>query len=245
VPFAPAGWSGVWEAAALLFGAYAGYARIATLSEEVVDPRRTLPRAIGLALGGSALLYLLVAVAALALVDAPTLARSAAPLADALRARQIAWAPSVLAAGALVATASVFLTLLTGTSRVFFAMARNGDLPRPLAALDPSAHTPRAAVLASGIVVAVLALTGDLRALIEAGSAAILFYYALTNAAALRLAPAQRGFPAALAVLGLLACLTLMAALPAATLLRFALVLGVGLAGYAAKRWLTRRARAA
>src|SRR5690606_27958575 len=161
-PFAPAGWGGVLRAAALLFFAYTGYARIATLGEEVREPRRTIPRAIEITIGGVLLLYLAVALVAAGTVGTDALARTAAPLEVAARSFGAGWVRTAVAVGGVAAMLGVILSQLLGLSRMVFAMARRGDLPRILAAVHPRHGVPGRAVLAVGAAAAVVAGPGTL-----------------------------------------------------------------------------------
>ena len=154
--FAHGGVYGVLQAAGLLFFAFAGYARIATLGEEVRDPERTIPRAIPLALGITVVLYLVVGVAALAAGGPAVLAASHAPVAAAVRAAGAAWSVPVVRVGAAVASLGSLLALIAGIGRTALAMARNGDLPRGLAAVDARHQVPARAELAVAGVVALL-----------------------------------------------------------------------------------------
>ncbi|MFG2299633.1 APC family permease [Actinacidiphila glaucinigra] len=218
---------GVLQAAGLLFFAFAGYARIATLGEEVRDPARTIPRAIPLALGITLVVYAAVAVALLAVLGPQGLAGSAAPLADAAGGL----AP-LMRVGAAVAAVGSLLALILGVSRTTLAMARDGHLPRTLAAVHPRSGVPHHAELAVGAVVAVLAATADLRGAIGFSSFGVLAYYAVANASAWTLgAGARRAVPA----LGLLGCLVLAFALPWTSVAAGAGVLAVGAAVYAAR----------
>lgn len=218
---------GVLQAAGLLFFAFAGYARIATLGEEVRDPARTIPRAIPLALGITLVVYAAVAVALLAVLGPRALAGSAAPLADAAGGL----AP-LMRVGAAVAAVGSLLALILGVSRTSLAMARDGHLPRTLAAVHPRSGVPHHAELAVGAVVAVLAATADLRGAIGFSSFGVLAYYAVANASAWTLGPgARRAVPA----LGLLGCLVLAFALPWTSVAAGAAVLAVGAALYAAR----------
>ncbi|MET9873858.1 amino acid permease [Actinacidiphila glaucinigra] len=218
---------GVLQAAGLLFFAFAGYARIATLGEEVRDPARTIPRAIPLALGITLVVYAAVAVALLAVLGPQALAGSAAPLADAAGGL----AP-LMRVGAAVAAVGSLLALILGVSRTSLAMARDGHLPRTLAAVHPRSGVPHHAELAVGAVVAVLAATADLRGAIGFSSFGVLAYYAVANASAWTLGPgARRAVPA----LGLLGCLVLAFALPWTSVAAGAAVLAVGAALYAAR----------
>ncbi|UDY37058.1 APC family permease [Dermatobacter hominis] len=223
------GWHGVLQAAGLLFFAFAGYARIATLGEEVRDPARTIPRAIPIALGVALGVYAVVAVVALASIGAAALARSAAPLEAVARASSWSWAPAVTRAGAAVATVGVLLSLLAGVSRTAFAMGANRDLPRWLGAVHPARKVPHRAELAVGAVVVVVLLVTDVRGAIGFSSFAVLTYYAVANASAWTLEPGERRWPRWLAGAGLVGCVALALSLPAASVVVGAAVLVVGL----------------
>src|SRR4051794_27436461 len=125
----PHGAYGVLQSAGLLFFAFAGYARIATLGEEVRDPERVIPRAILLALGGAVLVYAVVGVAVLAMLGPEGTAASTEPVADAVAVTSWAWAEPVVRVGAPLAAAGALLALLAGLGRTMLAMAREGDLP--------------------------------------------------------------------------------------------------------------------
>ncbi|MEU2422816.1 APC family permease [Streptomyces sp. NPDC007851] len=233
------GAGGVLQAAGLLFFAFAGYARIATLGEEVRDPARTIPRAIPLALGMTLVVYTCVAVAALSVLGADGLGRAAAPLADAVRAAGAPGLVPVVRVGAAVAALGSLLALVLGVSRTTLAMARDGHLPRALAAVHPRFQVPHRAELAVGAVVAVVAATADVRGAIGFSSFGVLAYYAVANASAWTLDPAPRARVVPLA--GLLGCATLAFALPAASVVAGAAVLAVGAAAYAVRRRVAAR----
>ncbi|MGO1054683.1 APC family permease [Crossiella sp. CA198] len=200
--------TGVLTAAALLFFAFAGYARIATLGEEVRDPRRTLTRAVPLALAIALAVYTLLAVAALATVGAAGLAASPAPLRTVLEVtplREFGWVISILGA---VAALGALLALVLGVSRTAFAMARDGNLPRPLAAVHPRHQVPHRAEVVVGLLAATAAATLDLREAIGLSSFGVLLYYAVANAAAWTLEPEFR--PARwIPIAGLVGCVLL------------------------------------
>jgi len=223
----------VLQSAGLLFFAFAGYARIATLGEEVRDPGRTLPRAIPLALGIVLAVYAVVALSALLAVGPDGLAGSPAPLADVAGAGSLSEVAPLVRAGGAVAALGVLLSLLVGVSRTVLAMAREGDLQARLAAVDPVHQVPRAAELAVATCVVVLVLLVDLRGAIGFSSFAVLVYYAVTNASALTLRPEQRRWPRPVAVFGLLGCLLLAVTLPTTSVLAGLVVLGVGAGTYA------------
>jgi APA family basic amino acid/polyamine antiporter len=235
----PVGVGAVLQAGGLLFFAFAGYARIATLAEEVRDPARTIPRAVSVALPLAVLLYAVVGAGVLAVLGPTRLARSTAPLADAVRASDwpgLAW---VAVAGAVVAGLGALLALVAGVARTALAMAREGDLPRALAAVHPRFRTPHRAEVALAVLVSAAVLTVDLRSVIGFSSFGVLLYYAVANAAAWTL-PAGRRPHRVVPATGLAGCLVLAATLPAASVLTG---LGVLLAG-AAVRAIVQRHRA-
>lgn len=216
-PFAPAGLRGVLEASGLLFFAYTGYARVATLGEEVRDPSRTIPRAIIAALAIASVLYLAVSLVAVGTIGAAALGRSASPLQEAALAFRWPAMARVVAIGATSAMLGVLLSQVFAISRMLFAMARMGDLPRGLAHVHPRHAVPDAAVLAAGLMIVAVAVVGTLRWVVAAATFTILVYYAITNVAALRMPAEGRRYPRWIAVLGLLLCVVLAASLrPAA-----------------------------
>ena len=227
-PFAPGGTAGMLEAASLLFFAYTGYARIATLGEEVRDPRRTIPRAILVTIVTAALLYGAVALVALGVVGAPALARTAAPLAVAAQAAGGAWLATTIAIGALTAMLGVILSQILGMSRMMFAMGRRKDLPASLAAVHPRYGVPHRAVLFVGAGAALIAATGVLASVAATASLAILVYYAIANLAALRLPPADRLYPSIVPMVGLASCILLAVSLKASVIVTGCVVLFAG-----------------
>ncbi|WP_330300687.1 APC family permease [Streptomyces sp. NBC_00503] len=232
-------WGGVLQAAGLLFFAFAGYARIATLGEEVRDPQRTIPRAIPFALGITLVVYALVAVAVLTVLGPQGLAEATAPLSEAVRAADAGWLSPVVRVGAAVAALGSLLALILGVSRTTLAMARDRHLPHALAAVHPRNQVPHRAELVVGAVVAVLAATADVRGAIGFSSFGVLAYYAIANAAAWTLTPAE-GRPARIIpVLGLAGCLVLAFALPASSVISGTAVLAAGAAAYGIRRTIT------
>jgi APA family basic amino acid/polyamine antiporter len=212
-PLDDVGARAILRGAGFLFFAFAGYARIATLGEEVVEPARTIPRAIPAALGIALLVYAAVVTTALAAAGADVLATSPAPLADAVRAGTMAPLAFVVRVGAAVASLGVLLSLLVGVSRTAFAMASQRDLPAWLAAVHPRHRVPHRAELVVGAAVVALLAFVDLGDAIGFSSFSVLLYYAITNAAALTLTPAERRWPRPLALLGLAGCLVVAASL--------------------------------
>jgi APA family basic amino acid/polyamine antiporter len=224
--------AGVLQAAGFLFFAFAGYARIATLGEEVRDPARTIPRAIPIALGITFGVYALVAVAVLAALGPDRVGATPAPLAAAVRATGWAALEPVVRGGAAVAAVGSLLALVLGVSRTVFAMARDRHLPRVLGAVHPRYGVPHRAELAVGAVVVAVVLAADLRGAIGFSSFAVLVYYAIANASALTLG-GGRAIPAA----GLAGCLLVAASLP-----RQATLTGLAVLAAGAALWWVRRA---
>ncbi|MEU9351056.1 APC family permease [Streptomyces griseoloalbus] len=228
--------AGVLQAAGLLFFAFAGYARIATLGEEVRDPQRTIPRAVPLALGIALVVYVMVAVSVLLVLGPVRLAAAAAPLSDAVRAAGVGGLEPVVRVGAAVAALGSLLALILGVSRTTLAMARDRHLPPALAAVHPRFKVPHRAELVVGLVVAAVAATADVRAAIGFSSFGVLVYYAVANASALTLAP-DEGRPARIVpVVGLAGCLVLALALPVPSVVSGAAVLAAGAAVYGIRR---------
>jgi APA family basic amino acid/polyamine antiporter len=227
---APGGIYGVLQAAGLLFFAFAGYARIATLGEEVRDPGRTIPRAIPLALFITVGVYFVVGATVLFALGPVSLAASAAPLATAVPP---GWVGAVVRIGAVLASLGALLALIAGVGRTSLAMARNGDLPRWLSAVHDRFRVPHRAELVVGVVVCLLVLAVDLRGAIGFSSFGVLVYYAIANVSAYTQPPSARRWPRAVNVAGLAGCVVLVATLPPLSIALGAAVLAVGLAARA------------
>ena len=222
---------GVLQSAGLLFFAFAGYARIATLGEEVREPATTIPRAIPRALGLVVALYAVVALVLLVTIGAAGIAGSALPLQSATDQAGVSWVGGLLRLGAVLASLGALLGLIAGVGRTALAMAREGDLPRPLAAVDAANAVPHVAQLAVCAVVILLVVLTDLRQTIGFSSFGVLVYYGIANAAAISQPPAQRRWPRGLHVAGLLGCVVLALTLPASAVLAGGVVLAAGIAG--------------
>jgi len=229
--------SSLLEATALMFVAYTGYGRIATLGEEVREPRRTIPRAIIITLVISAVLYISVSLVAVGAVGAEAVARftaaTAAPLEEVARTFSGPLLPRLLAAAAITAMFGVLLNLVLGLSRVLLAMARRRDVPHLLARIDRRSRSPRHSVLAVGAVIALIALVGDVRITWAFSAFTVLVYYAITNLAALRLPDEDRLYPRWIPAAGLVGCLGLAFWVePRVWMVGLALI-GVGMVGRA------------
>ncbi|WP_158882954.1 APC family permease [Amycolatopsis anabasis] len=240
-PFPGAGAGGILESAGLLFFAFAGYARIATLGEEVRDPARTIPRAIPLALGLALVVYAVLAIALLLQLGPAGLGAAADPVAHAVADTTWSSLSPVVRVGAALAALGALLALVLGVSRTTLAMARDGHLPRALAAVHPRFGVPHRAELAVGLVVAVLVTATDLRGAIGFSSFAVLVYYTIANASALTLRANENRAPRVVGAAGFAGCVVLAFSLPWPSVVAGAVVLAIGAGAYRVQRVLSKR----
>jgi APA family basic amino acid/polyamine antiporter len=240
--FSPNGFDGITSAAALIFFAYIGFDAVATGSEESNNPGRDLPIAIVGSLIISTVLYVLVALSAVGVAPISAMADSDAPLAAALEeGTGISWAAALLAFGALVAITSVILVLMYGQTRIFFAMSRDGLLPRSFSALHPRFHTPARLTIAFGALICVLAALVPLSEIVKLVNIGTLFAFLLVNIGVIVLRrtkpdmarPFRVPLSPVLPALGALMCIYLMTDLPIDTWIRFVVWLAVGMLIYA------------
>ena len=223
----------VLRAGGFLFFAFAGYARIATLGEEVRHPATTIPKAIPRTMAGVLVIYATVGVTLLVTVPIAAVATSDAPLSLVVATSPLERLAPIVRVAAGIAALGVLLNLMPGVSRTVLAMARRHELPHPLAHVDHHRAIPLRAELLVASVVAVLTATFDLRGAIGFSGVTILTYYAITNAACLTLPPAQRRWPRSIATIGLVGCVALAVMLPAAAI---AAAAGILLTGILARR---------
>ena len=220
--FSPNGSFGILQGAGFIFFAYLGFGRIAALGEEVKNPERNMPLSILIALTASIVIYVLTAFTATGLQDYRILAQSGSPLTEAAKATGNFTLVAAVSLGALIATVSVLLTNLIGSSRVAFAMARNGQLPKSIARVSSRFGTPYISVLAMGALLTALVFALDLKQAAAITSFAILSTHVIVNLSALRLRK-KMGISATkfrvpfypiIPSLGLLSCIVLMFSLP-------------------------------
>ncbi|WP_454194659.1 APC family permease [Nocardia sp. Marseille-Q1738] len=223
----------VLTAAGLLFFAFAGYARIATLGEEVREPERTIPRAVMIALGLALAVYALVAVAALSVLGSAGLAQATDPLARVVTAAGVPAAAPVVRIGAVLAAAGSLLALILGVSRTVLAMARDRYLPGALAAVHPRFGVPHRAELVVGAVVAVVAAVFDLRAAIGFSSFTVLVYYLIANISAATLTAEENRPPRWIPIVGAAGCVIVGFSLPLGSVLAGLGTLALGAMLYA------------
>jgi basic amino acid/polyamine antiporter, APA family len=214
VPFAPQGWRGTLEATALLFFAYTGYARLATLGEEVHEPKKTIPRAIVWALGIAAILYLGVAYVAVGSVGSETMAGSNSPLEAAARTFPFPWVAVLVGIGATTAMLGVLLSQLLGISRMIFAMSRRKDMPVIFNHVNPEHGVPDRGILLAGAVAILVALFGTFKAIVAAAAFTILIYYSIANLAAIRMRKEDKLFPNWIPIAGFISCILLASTMP-------------------------------
>ncbi|MBA3631191.1 MAG: amino acid permease [Acidobacteria bacterium] len=227
-PFAPKGFSGIAESAALLFFAYTGYARIATLGEEVHEPEKTIPRAVIITIVVSVVLYIAVALIAVGAVGANILASSSSPLQEASRVFTLPGVFWIVGIGAATAMLGVLLSQIVGISRMMFAMARRNDLPRVLEHTNSKYAVPDYGILLGGFVIVLLSIFGTIQFVIAAAAFTILLYYGIANIAALKLAAENKLYPKWIAVVGLFSCFLLAISLRLTVILTGLGVLIVG-----------------
>ncbi len=213
-PFAPFGISGIAEASALLFFAFTGYARIATLAEEVSNPEKTIPKAIIITIVTAIILYAAVAVVAIGVIGAEKMAESTSPLqlvAEALSSPAIS---TVVTIGASTAMLGVLLSQILGISRMMLAMGRRHDLPPVFQAIHHKFRVPHLGIIITGIVILLLTIMGSFEFIVRAATFTILLYYSITNISALRQPRKEQIYGRVIPVLGLIGCLTMSVSLP-------------------------------
>ncbi len=240
-PFAPDGVDGVVTAASVIFFAYIGFDAVSTGAEEAKNPSRDLPIAIVGSLVICTVIYILVSVAAVGSLDAAALEESDAPLAAVLdEGAGISWAASLLAFGALVAITSVLLTVFYGQTRIFFAMARDGLMPRGIATVNPRTGTPVKLTMGMGIAIAVLAALVPLSEIVKLVNIGTLFAFLLVNIGVIILRrthpdmerPFRVPFVPLFPIIGSCLIIYLMFDLPLTTWWRFLAWLALGLLVY-------------
>ena len=228
-PFAPNGFSGIAESAALLFFAYTGYARIATLGEEVREPRTTIPRAVIITIIVSIVLYIAVALVAVGSVGSGALAGSDSPLEFAAGEFDLPGIALIVMIGATTAMLGVLLSQIVGISRMMFAMARRDDLPEVLEHTSRRYAVPDVGIIVSGFVIVLLCFFGTLESVLSAAAFTILLYYLIANIAALKLSPKEKIYPRWVAWLGIVCCAALALSLQTRVIVYGLLLLAAGL----------------
>lgn len=222
------GWYGILQSAGLLFFAFAGYARIATMGEEVRDPRRTIPRAIGIALTVAIIVYGIIAFTLLAVLGPQEIAADQAPLRALAVATSAGWAVPVIQVAAALAALGALLALITGLGRTTLAMAREHDLPYWLSAIHPKYKVPHRAELTLAVLICLVIAIADVRGAIGFSSFGVLIYYLVANISAYTQSGGDRRYPKIFQVLGALACAALVLTLPVSSVIPGVCVLALG-----------------
>ncbi len=228
-PLMPFGVRGVWAGAATIFFAYAGFARVAIVADEIEDPRKNVPRATLMSIFISTVIYVLVAVAAVGGAGYLILAGSGSPLADAVSAMGLGFGAKLVALGGLAAAGTVALASILGISRLAQVMARSGELPEFFAGRGRKTDVPRNAIVVGGAAMLLLAFSADLPHIAYISSFSLLLYYAAMNLSGLRV---FKGRIRIVTAFGLLSCLVLMVSLPRLAWIVGAAVLASGALGY-------------
>jgi APA family basic amino acid/polyamine antiporter len=246
-PFAPYGWSGIMAGGAIVFFAYIGFDSVSTAAEECRNPQRDLPIGILASLGVCATLYVTVAIVLTGIQPYTTFLGDAAPVATALRAIGLEGVQRWVTVGALAGMTSVILVFQLGQTRIWFAMSRDGLLPKAFSRVHPKFRTPHISTIVAAIFVSIPAGIFDIGTLADLTNIGTLFAFILVSAGVLVLRKTQpqrkRGFRVPLVpwlpLAAIACCLVLMASLPVETWIRFLVWLGIGLAiyfGYSRKR---------
>ena len=212
-PFAPFGIAGIAEATALLFFAFTGYARIATLAEEVKEPQRTIPRAVIITIASAIILYFLVTLVAVGVLGAETMAASRSPLQLVSEQLEVPGIKLLITLGASTAMLGVLLSQILGISRMLFAMGRRKDLPPVLAKVHPKYQVPHLGIFLTGGIILLLTLFGSFEFILASAAFSILLYYSITNVAALKQPEKERRYGRAVPILGLAGCLAMAVSL--------------------------------
>jgi APA family basic amino acid/polyamine antiporter len=238
-PFAPNGWRGIHQGAAIVFFAYIGFDAISTAAEETKNPQRNMPRGILLGLAVCTVIYVIVGVVATGLVPYTQL-RAADPLARALELAGLPTASWIVAFGAVVSLTAVLLVFQYGQPRIFMAMARDGLLPRWAARIHPRYRTPHITTVITGVVVALGSLVMDENEIYDLTNIGTLSAFAIVciGVLVLRILEPERPRPFRVpfvwpvALVGAGACIFVMKGLPWHAWERFGIWLAIGLALY-------------
>ena len=238
-PFAPNGWRGIHQGAAIVFFAYIGFDAISTAAEETKNPQRNMPLGILIGLGVCTLIYVIVGLVATGLVPYQQL-KAADPLARALEVAGLQTASWIVAAGAVVSLTAVLLVFQYGQPRIFMAMARDGLLPKWAAKVDPKRRVPRIATIVTGLVVAIGGLVADENEIYDLTNIGTLSAFAIVCIGVLvlrikepdRPRPFKVPFVWPVTIVGAGACLYTMWGLPRTAWERFGIWLIVGLVLY-------------
>lgn len=213
-PFAPFGLKGIAESSAILFFAFTGYARIATLAEEVREPRKTIPKAVIITISVAIVLYAAVSVVAAGVLGAPCMSASSSPLQHAADAMQAPGMSLIITLGASTAMLGVLLSQIMGISRMLLAMGRRNDLPHFFELIHKKTYVPHVAILFTASVILFITLFGSFEFVVRTATFTILLYYSIANTAALRQPREEQIYGRIIPWLGLAGCIAMALSLP-------------------------------
>ena len=236
-PFAPFGIMGIAESTAILFFAFTGYARIATLAEEVVEPKKTIPRAVIITITSAIVLYAAVSVVATGAIGAEGMSQSKSPLQVASEAMSAPAISVIITIGASTAMLGVLLSQILGISRMLLAMGRRNDLPHLFEKIHSKTSVPHIGILFTSVVILAITTLGTFDFVVRAATFTILLYYSITNIAAIRQPNQQQLYSKAVPYLGLVGCIAMSISLPLNVIVSGIALLAIGFA----VRYLVRR----
>lgn len=213
-PFAPFGLSGIAEAAALLFFAFTGYARIATLAEEVANPKKTIPRAIIFTTIAAIILYTAISVVGIGVIGTENMAKTSAPIQAVANALTTPGISVIVTIGASTAMLGVLLSQVLGISRMMLAMGRRKDLPLAFQKIHSRYRVPHVGILFTGVIILLLVFFGTFEFIVRSATFTILLYYSITNIAAIKQPKEDRRYGKLIPALGLIGCLAMSISLP-------------------------------
>ncbi len=250
VPFAPNGWRGIHQGAAIVFFAYIGFDAVSTAAEETKNPQRSMPRGILGSLAVCTVIYAIVGAVATGIVPFAML-KGSDPLARALEVAGFGWAQAIVSAGAIVSMTAVLLCFQLGQPRIFFAMSRDGLLPRWFAKVHPKYRTPHVTTILTGLAVAIGATWLDDDETYDLTNIGTLFAFFIVcvGVMALRIKDPHRPRPFrvpfvwVVAPVGAAACLYVMLGLPPAAWVRFGVWLTIGIVVYVVNKMANRGTR--
>jgi len=206
-PFAPFGLSGIAEATALLFFAFTGYARIATLAEEVKEPEVTIPRAVIITIVTAVLLYAFVSVVAIGVIGAEGVAAGKSPLENVARSLSTPGINVIVTLGASTAMLGVLLSQILGISRMMLAMGRKNDLFPVFKRIHTRFKIPHIGIFVAGFIIILFCILGTFEFILASAAFTILLYYSITNISALRQPNEEQRYGKLIPLLGLIGCL--------------------------------------
>ena len=228
IPFAPRGLFGIAESSAILFFAFTGYARIATLAEEVVEPEKTIPRAVIITILTAIVLYAAVSFVAVGLIGAESMAESRSPLQMASGAMSAPGMDLIITLGASTAMLGVLLSQILGISRMMLAMGRRNDLPGFFERIHSKTGVPHIGVIFTSAIILAVTIFGSFEFVVRAATFTILLYYSITNLAAIRQPGPEQLYSKVIPWMGLAGCMAMSVSLPLNVILSGVILLAAG-----------------